>query len=150
MTTTVSELGEKNMTEILLSCFRFHQSNGLPFSSLAAAGHPRFFLGTDSAPHPRNTKECAISHAGVFTQPYLMPYLAHILEGFGALDKLESFACENGRKFYGFTQEKPREMLKLVKQPLLVPDELKYVDDDGKPSSVVPFLAGQTLNWSLA
>lgn len=119
----------------LISLFRF-----LP-------GHPRFFLGTDSAPHPRSTKEAATSNAGVFTSPYVLPYLAHILDGLGALDKLQAFACENGRKFYGISGDRPQ--VKLVKRPFKVPDELPFTDDEGKKSSVVPFLAGKELSWSI-
>lgn len=111
------------------------------------AGHPRFFMGTDSAPHPVHTKESAHAHAGVFTSPYLMPYLAHILESFGALDKLRGFACEYGRKFYGI--DAPRKDVVLVRKPLVVPEICQYVDDEGRESGVVPFMAGQTLNWSL-
>ncbi|CAJ0846704.1 21553_t:CDS:10, partial [Entrophospora sp. SA101] len=63
-------------------------------------GHPRFFLGTDSAPHPAHLKECAQSCAGVFTTPLALAYLATILDSFGAIPRLNDFACENGKKFY--------------------------------------------------
>ncbi|KAJ1927129.1 dihydroorotase [Tieghemiomyces parasiticus] len=63
-------------------------------------GHPRFFLGSDSAPHPRHAKENVQSCAGVFTTPLVMPYLATILESFGALHRLRGFACDFGRRFY--------------------------------------------------
>ncbi|KAI9033320.1 hypothetical protein DFJ74DRAFT_652026 [Hyaloraphidium curvatum] len=114
------------------------------------SGHPRFFLGTDSAPHPKSQKEAAVSNAGVFTSAFTMQYLADILDRIGAFDRLEDFACHHGRRFYGFGSGQKRETIRLVRQPFVVPDELKYVDDEGKEASLVPFLAGQTLSWSLS
>ncbi len=128
-------------------------------------GHPRFFLGTDSAPHPRSAKETSKAAAGVFVTPFVGAYLAHILESFGALDRLEGFACRFGRQFYGIPQPTMDEtnatahlmnekhqfqkMLVLEKKEMKIPNELEYVNEHGKVASVVPFLAGKSLTWSL-
>src|SRR5690606_6131782 len=78
-------------------------------------GHPRFFLGTDSAPHPSHKKEGPDSCAGVYTTPLVLPYLATILESFGALDRLKGFACDFGRQFYEVKDEKWVGQVKLVR-----------------------------------
>ncbi|RKO82839.1 hypothetical protein BDK51DRAFT_16228, partial [Blyttiomyces helicus] len=113
-------------------------------------GHPRFFLGTDSAPHARRAKEAGTSVAGVFTGPYVLPYLATILDSFGALPQLRGFACEYGRAFYGLpARAATATPAVLVRKEFEVPAEIEYIDDDGQKSSVVPFWAGQKLTWSL-
>jgi len=107
------------------------------------SGNPKFFLGSDSAPHPRDKKECSHACAGVFTSGYLMPYLADTFDRLGCLDKLEGFATIYGAAFYN----KPRQtvMCKLVKGPIKVPE---MIDPDAM--KVVPFRAGETLQWSVA
>ncbi|KAJ3092454.1 hypothetical protein HK102_007078 [Quaeritorhiza haematococci] len=128
-------------------------------------GHPRFFLGTDSAPHPRHLKEHCQAAAGVYTGAYILPYLAQLLDSFGALDRLQEFACDFGRKFYKLddptsptarlaTEDDPNkkrkgEMAALVREDWVVPDEIPYVDDEGVPRTLVPFMAGKTLKWKL-
>jgi dihydroorotase len=67
----------------------------------AISGDPRFFLGTDSAPHATHTKEAACGCAGVFSAPVALPCLAHVFEAAGALDRLEGFASLHGPAFYG-------------------------------------------------
>lgn len=111
-------------------------------------GHPRFFLGTDSAPHPRRAKETSKAAAGVFVTPYVAPYLAHILESFGALDKLENFACRYGRAFYGIEQPSTSSLLNLERKALTIPQEIEFIDDQGALSSVVPFFAGKSVSFS--
>ncbi|KAJ3057377.1 hypothetical protein HK097_008472 [Rhizophlyctis rosea] len=114
-------------------------------------GHPRFFLGTDSAPHPRHLKENASSCAGVFTGSHVLPYLATILESFGALDRLQSFACENGRRFYQLGERSATAgQVTLQRTEFTVPEELEYVDDEGAERAIVPFMAGKKLTWSFA
>ncbi|TPX62075.1 dihydroorotase [Powellomyces hirtus] len=112
-------------------------------------GHPRFLLGTDSAPHPRHAKEASTSVAGVFTTPLVLPYLATILESFGALDRLPQFACQNGRAFYKLPAHPQGSVVTLVKEPVSVPAEYKFMDDEGQERSVVPFMAGKSLTWSI-
>ena len=125
---------------------------------LHPSGHPRFFLGTDSAPHPRHSKENAASCAGVFTSPYVLPYLATILESFGALHQLESFACQNGRQFYNITttpSSSSRKMITLQKvnannSQIKVQNEFSYTDSEGNQRGVVPFWSGKPLNWIIS
>ncbi|KAJ3189243.1 hypothetical protein HDU85_002868 [Gaertneriomyces sp. JEL0708] len=112
--------------------------------------HPKFFLGTDSAPHPRHTKESSTSVAGVYTTPLVLPYLATILESFDALSSLRAFACENGRRFYKLeASSHDAHSVTLVRQEYSVPAEYEFFDDDGNARSVVPFMAGKRLPWSL-
>ncbi len=128
-------------------------------------GHPRFFLGTDSAPHPRHMKEQPISCAGIFTSLHLLPTLAHALESFNALDQLLPFACSYGRAFYGSTlfrraaeqsgyqgqwEDGKRGSRVLVRRECVVSDIMRVMGDNGEVcAEVVPFMAGQTLHWTL-
>ncbi|KAI9187863.1 dihydroorotase [Blastocladiella emersonii ATCC 22665] len=123
-----------------------------------ASGHPRFFLGTDSAPHPRHAKESAKAPAGLFTSLHPLPYLAHLFHKLNMLDKLENFACVYGRKFYGLPVPTDRRVT-LTYTPeaaagTKIPEALvidKLVAQDGKtPVEVVPFLAGETIPWTLS
>jgi len=117
------------------------------------SGHPRFFLGSDSAPHPYSNKTTSsISRgcaAGVYTSPILLPLLAHLLESFGALDKLEGFASTHGRKFYGFpvrgSQNEGAGHVKLRREKQLVSAERK----GDKDVDVVSFWAGKELGWKI-
>ncbi|MDA8325198.1 MAG: dihydroorotase [Nitrospiraceae bacterium] len=102
----------------------------------AISGNPKFFLGTDDAPHARNKKECAEGCAGVWTGPYGLNHYAEVFEQAEALDKLEGFASVFGARFYELPLNE--DCVDLVREPLLVEPEL-----DG----LVPFMAGQTLNW---
>lgn len=112
-------------------------------------GHPRFFLGTDSAPHPAHLKECAQSCAGVFTTPLALPYLATIFDSFNALHMLKSFACENGKKFYNIKEKKCRE-IKLINENWLVPNAYLFGNTQKEKSGIViPFWAGKTLTWKI-
>jgi dihydroorotase len=101
-------------------------------------GHPRFFLGSDSAPHPRHDKENACACAGVYTQPLLLAYLADACDRFGCLERLEAFACRHGAAFYGLPPA--TGTVTLERRPCTVP--LAY-------GPVVPFRAGETLAWSV-
>ncbi|HEY8548049.1 MAG TPA: dihydroorotase [Acidimicrobiales bacterium] len=102
----------------------------------ALGGDPRFFFGTDSAPHLRAAKECAEGCAGVFTAPVALPVLAEVFEDHGALDRLDAFTGTHGAAFYGLP---PNEgTVTLVREPWVVPDEV---------AGVVPFRAGATLRW---
>lgn len=118
-------------------------------------------MGSDSAPHPRANKvnkaprldehleavpACACA-AGLFTSAILIPLCAHLLESFGALDKLEGFVSKNGRAFYNIAP-KTEKAVTLVKQDTTVPVE--YTKSNGEGDSVVvPFMAGKTIKWQL-
>jgi dihydroorotase len=109
----------------------------------ATSGSPKFFLGTDSAPHARHAKESGCGCAGVFNAPVALEAYATVFDEEGALEKLEAFASENGPRFYGLP---PNEgTVTLEKKPFQVPDSLGLGDIE-----LVPFLAGSELPWRLA
>ncbi len=101
-------------------------------------GHPRFFLGSDSAPHPRSAKEAAWGCAGVFTTPLLLPYLADCFERIGCLDRLPSFCAEHGRNFHHLPPRPGTVTLRRAVQT--VPDAC---------GDVVPYRSGEQLAWRL-
>jgi dihydroorotase len=109
----------------------------------ASSGSAKFFLGTDSAPHARNAKESSCGCAGIFNAPVAMEAYATVFEEEGALDKLETFASENGPRFYGLPLNEGT--ITLERKPMEVPDALGAGDIE-----LVPFLAGTRLNWTLA
>ncbi len=112
----------------------------------ATSGSPKFFLGTDSAPHTKDAKESACGCAGIFSAHAAIELYASAFEQAGALDKLEGFASHFGADFYGLPRNK--EQVTLVRQDWRVPDTLPFADDQGE-APLVPFLAGETLHWKL-
>lgn len=106
----------------------------------ATSGSPRFFLGTDSAPHARGLKEHACGCAGCYTGLHAMELYAMAFERAGKLDRLEGFASHHGPDFYGL----PRNTgtITLVRDALVVPDELPFAG-----TAIVPLAAGETLDW---
>ncbi|KAI0347549.1 dihydroorotase [Trametopsis cervina] len=110
-------------------------------------GHPRFFLGSDSAPHPPHKKATATPNtgcaAGVYTSPVLLPLVAHLLESFGALDKLEGFVSAHGRAFYRRPAREGAQVT-LRRAESVVPEAWSVGED-----SVVPFWAGRELGWEI-
>jgi dihydroorotase len=109
----------------------------------AISGNPKFFLGTDSAPHARAAKEAACGCAGIFTAHAALELYATAFEEAGALDKLEGFASLHGARFYGLPVSE--DTVTLLREEWTVPDELDF--GDGK---LVPLRAGETLPWKLA
>lgn len=103
----------------------------------------RFFLGTDSAPHPKGEKESACGCAGCFTAASAVEMYAIAFEEAGALDALEAFASFNGPDFYGLPRN--TEKVALQRQDWALPAELKFGD-----TTLVPLSAGETLPWKLA
>jgi len=110
----------------------------------ATSGGPKFFLGTDSAPHPLSAKETDCGCAGIFTAPTAMELYAQVFEEEQALDKLEAFASLNGPVFYGLPVNEAT--VTLVKQPCPVPERV----ETGNGEVVKPFQAGDILAWRLA
>ncbi|MFP5328978.1 MAG: dihydroorotase [Alphaproteobacteria bacterium] len=108
----------------------------------ATSGSPKFFLGTDSAPHARAAKESACGCAGIFNAPFALETYAAVFEEEGALDRLEAFASENGPGFYGLPLNEGT--VTLSREACEVPDALGMGEIE-----LVPFLAGSTLGWSL-
>ncbi|MDP8994774.1 MAG: dihydroorotase [Pseudomonadota bacterium] len=109
----------------------------------ATSGSPKFFLGTDSAPHPAERKESACGCAGIFNAPHALEFYAAAFEEEGALDRLEAFASENGPRFYGLPLNEQRVVLE--RGEVAVPEALPAGE-----SRIVPFGAGETLGWRFA
>ncbi|KOR30038.1 dihydroorotase [Achromatium sp. WMS1] len=108
----------------------------------AISGHPRFFLGTDSAPHAKVDKECACGCAGVFTAHAAIELYAEIFDQAGALERLEAFAAFHGADFYGLPRN--QDYIQLVKSPWIVPQAYAF----GR-QKLIPLCAGETINWQL-
>jgi dihydroorotase len=109
----------------------------------ATSGSPRFFLGTDSAPHEVHTKESACGCAGIFCAPHALEAYASVFEEEGALNKLEGFASEHGPRFYGLPLNEAHVVLERADN--LVPARIPAAGGE-----VVPWQAGETLGWRLA
>jgi dihydroorotase len=109
----------------------------------ATSGSPKFFLGTDSAPHSVQAKESACGCAGIFNAPFALESYAAVFDEEGALDRLEAFASENGPRFYGLPLNEERILLE--RKPLEVPQTIP-----AGATHLVPFHAGETLPWRLA
>jgi dihydroorotase len=105
----------------------------------ALAAHPKVMFGSDSAPHPRHSKESAGCAAGVFSAPIALPLLAQLFERHDALERLQTFVSDNARRIYGVAP--PRKIVELERVSWRVPE--RYGD-------VVPFWAGRELEWRLA
>ncbi len=108
----------------------------------ATSGDPRFFLGTDSAPHPRHAKESACGCAGVYSAHAAIELYAEAFDQAGKLDRLEAFASFHGPDFYRLPRN--QERLLLERKPWTVPAELALGD-----ATCVPMRAGSTVAWSL-
>ncbi len=109
----------------------------------ATSGNPKYFLGTDSAPHTRAAKECACGAGGIYTAHAALELYAEAFDAAGALDRLEAFASHFGADFYGL----PRNTgtVKLEKRAWKVPKELEFGDE-----TLVPMRAGESVGWRLA
>ena len=93
------------------------EEHRLAVRKAAVSGSPKFFLGTDSAPHARDAKESACGCAGIFNAPYALESYAAVFEEEGALDKLEGFASEHGPRFYGLPLNEGTVTLERATQP---------------------------------
>jgi len=109
----------------------------------ATSGNPRYFLGTDSAPHARGMKESCCGSAGVYTAHAAIELYAEAFDSAGALEKLEAFASFNGADFYGLPRNTGK--LKLEKRAWKVPESYEFGED-----TVVPMRAGKTIAWRIA
>jgi len=105
----------------------------------AISGSPKFFLGTDSAPHERSAKECSAGCAGIYSDPVALGLLADLFEQYSALDGLERFVSICGADFYGLTRN--RQEIVLVRQPEKIPASF---------NGLVPFRAGRQMSWKLS
>jgi dihydroorotase len=116
------------------------ETHRLALVRAATSGSPKYFLGTDSAPHEKGTKEAACGCAGVYTSHAAMEFYAMAFESVGALDRLEGFTSHYGAKFYGLPLNEG--YVKLIKNPQKIVDQYSYPG-----GVVVPFKAGETLDW---
>lgn len=110
----------------------------------ATSGDTSFFLGTDSAPHPIGAKETDCGCAGIFNAPTAIELYTQVFDEEGALDRLEGFASLNGPTFYGLPVNNSTVILK--RMPLTTPTDVTI---DGMEDRVRPFLAQESLSWSL-
>lgn len=108
----------------------------------ATSGSPKFFLGTDSAPHAKSAKETSCGCAGMYTAFAAIELYAEAFEQAGALDRLEGFASFHGPDFYGLPRN--TDQITLVKESWIVPETIPYGDD-----VLVPLRAGQAIAWKL-
>lgn len=109
----------------------------------ATSGSPKFFLGTDSAPHAIDRKEAACGCAGIFNAPFALESYVGVFDEEGALDRFEAFASENGPLFYGLPLNEDRVVLERV--AVAVPETVGM-----GATTLVPFHAGETLVWRFA
>ena len=117
-----------------------HQS---ALKEIIRSGSTQFFLGTDSAPHEKHRKESACGCAGCYSAWSAIELYAQVFDELNCLDKLEAFASHNGADFYGL--ERNSGSITLEQKNWTVPEEI--ILPNSKP--IVPFFAGQTLNWKL-
>jgi len=110
----------------------------LAIRKAATSGSPKYFLGTDSAPHAREAKESACGCAGIFNAPFALESYAAVFDEEGAIDRLEAFASEHGPRFYGLPLNEGTVTLERADH--VVPEQI---------SGVVPFHAGETLSWRI-
>ena len=115
----------------------------LALREAVASGDPRFFLGTDSAPHAKDKKEAACGCAGCYSAYGAIGLYADVFEELGILDKFEAFASLNGPDFYGLPRN--TDTITLVREPWTMPEQLPLAD-----GTIVPLKAGETVNWRLA
>jgi len=108
----------------------------------ATSGNPKFFLGTDSAPHSRRSKETACGCAGIYTAHAALELYAEAFDAAGSLDKLEGFASFHGADFYGLARNQRR--MTLVKSAWVVPDEIDFGTD-----KLLPLRAGAIIAWKI-
>jgi dihydroorotase len=108
----------------------------------ATSGNPKFFLGTDSAPHAQDKKEAACGCAGSYTAYAAIELYAEAFEDAGALPKLEAFASHFGADFYQLPRN--TQSITLIKSEWQAPESLAFND-----TQLIPLRAGETLRWKL-
>jgi dihydroorotase len=107
----------------------------------AISGNPKFFLGTDSAPHKRSEKESSCGCAGIYSALNAMEIYAEIFDRNNAIEKLENFCSKFGAEFYKLNQSK--EKLKLIRSGNKIPTNIKIDNDE-----IIPLMAGQEIGWN--
>lgn len=143
----------QHLLETLDAVFESHHNKCMPvlkeeqhrqaLLSAIKSGNPKFFCGTDTAPHAKSKKETHCGCAGCFTATHAVELYATAFEECGALDKLECFMSEYGAHFYGLPLNE--EKITLSRTEFVIPTEVPY----GNGEMLVPFWAGKTLNWKV-
>jgi dihydroorotase len=118
------------------------ETHRLELLNAATSGNPRFFLGTDTAPHAKHLKENACGCAGCYTGLHALELYAVAFEAAGALDKLNAFASQHAVSFYSIA--KPAGTVTLQRNPWIIPDRI-----DVAGVSIVPLAAGESLAWQM-
>ncbi len=118
------------------------EEHRVALNNAAISGNPKFFLGTDSAPHAQNKKEAACGCAGIFSAPLAIELYARVFDANNALDKLEGFASFYGADFYALNRN--TQTITLQKKNWTVPDHYPFLD-----GTIVPLHAGETESWQL-
>ena len=123
----------------------------LALRAAATSGNPKFFLGTDSAPHPRHAKETACGCAGIYNAPFALESYLQVFEEEQALDRFEAFASEHGPRFYGLPLNEGTISLERINANAAdaVPALMELADGTDTPTRLVPFHAGEQLSWRL-
>lgn len=116
------------------------ETHRLAVRRAAVSGSPRFFLGTDSAPHVVGAKESGCGCAGIFNAPFALEAYIRVFDEEDALGRFEGFASEHGARFYGLPLNEGQ--VTLVRDAVVVPDRIGEGD-----TAVVPFMAGETVGW---
>lgn len=119
------------------------EAHRLALRKAAVSGSPKFFLGSDSAPHPVSAKEAACGCAGIFSAPSALEHYVQVFDEEGALDQFEAFASLNGPGFYGL--EPNQDTITLKKTGSTVPGDVSIGGE-----TVKPFQAGDSLTWAIA
>lgn len=114
---------------------------------VATSGNPKFFLGTDSAPHATHAKENACGCAGCYSAANALPLYATAFDSVGKIDKLEGFASRFGAQFYGLPIN--QSTITLIKQPMTVPSAYPYLQSSADNNTLTPLMAGEVLPWSI-
>ena len=120
-----------------------HEQHRRAILQAATSGNPKFFLGTDSAPHDRNNKETSCGCAGCYSALHAMELYAEAFESVDALDKLEAFASFHGPDFYQLPRN--TQQITLVKTTWRIPDQVPLTE-----SELVPLRAGEEMTWQMA
>ena len=120
----------------------------LSLRKAATSGKSCFFLGTDSAPHLRSSKESSCGCAGIFNAPCAIESYLEVFEEEGALDKFQAFSSENGPNFYNLPLNS--EFITLEKRSQEIPDFIYVKGTNHFREKLVPFHSGQTLSWSVS
>ncbi|WP_315043216.1 dihydroorotase [Faucicola mancuniensis] len=119
------------------------QSHQEVLLDVATSGNPKFFIGTDSAPHATHTKENACGCAGCYSAPFALSLYAQAFDSVGKLENLENFTSINGAKFYGLPVNSDK--VTLVRESWQVPENYEYVGN----KTLTPLMAGQMLDWKV-